>query len=72
MSDKQANELPIAYARYGAPDMIWGHERLIVDECPYCGHAHRHMANGTKDVPNVRLADCFRGEYQIVIKRDTR
>jgi hypothetical protein len=68
----EQTELPIALARYGAPGMIWGHERLIVDECPYCGHTHRHIASGTTDVQNVRLADCFRGEYRLVIERDTR
>jgi hypothetical protein len=56
-------EVRTVRARYIAP-IGYGSTRIVVDECPYCGHTHRHM--WSPDVPMRRLADCERGEYVLV------
>ena len=50
---------------------VLGHEEwqnhIVVDCCPYCGrqHVHSHPLGDGQ-----RLADCFIGEYVIVLNPD--
>jgi len=57
-------EVRIAKARIVPPFGFSNSERIIVDECPYCGNKHTHGAGGFHD-NRQRMADCFQGEYKL-------
>jgi hypothetical protein len=37
---------------------------IVVDVCPFCGEMHRHLA--APDGDPHRIAECLRGEYELV------
>ena len=47
-----------------------GYERssgIVVDQCPFCLHTHRHgLVDDVGGIYGVREADCFRGEYMLI------
>lgn len=55
--------IPRAQARRGLGNS------LVVDDCPYCHGSHSHQPYGPDD-DLIRAADCFRGEYRLVIQSD--
>ncbi len=52
---------PKAKARYGFRN------RIIVDNCPYCGKTHYHSPGGDD---GQRMADCGKGEYILDFSED--
>lgn len=63
--NNQKKKVPEAQARYDGVASPSGARSIIVDRCPYCQRMHRHMeVVGVKDA-GLRMADCFKGEYQL-------
>lgn len=64
---KNGERVVMASARLVPPR---GYERsmgIVVNQCPYCLHTHRHTLDSTA-TPHygVREADCFKGQYLLV------
>ena len=61
-----ASGIPSVQARIVPGRGVYAHtSAIIVDRCPYCGFSHRHHL-GEDDVL-VREADCFQGQYKLIL-----